>query len=83
MLVDIMMPGKDGFEVVTEVKRRMGKKSPVIIMLSSKSTEKDIMHGLSVGADDYVTKPFSPTELIERINIALLKQKAVKKAETE
>ncbi len=81
MLVDIMMPGKDGFEVVTEIKRRMGKRSPVIIMLSSRSTEKDIMHGLSVGADDYVTKPFSPTELIERINIALLKQKAVRVSE--
>jgi CheY-like chemotaxis protein len=73
MLVDIMMPQKDGYEVVSEVKKKMGENAPVAIMLTSKSEEEDMMEGLASGADDYITKPFSPTELIERINVALLK----------
>lgn len=73
ILVDVMMPKKDGYEVVTEIKKKMEHEAPVAIMLTSKSEEADMMKGLSAGADDYITKPFSPTELIERINVALLK----------
>jgi len=73
MLVDVMMPGKDGYQVVAEVKRKLGEDAPVTIMLTSKAEDADMVKGLAVGADDYITKPFSPRELIERINVALIK----------
>lgn len=75
MVVDVMMPGKDGYQVVSEVKKKLGDEAPVAIMLTSKAEESDMKKGLSVGADDYITKPFSPSELIERINVALIKSK--------
>jgi CheY-like chemotaxis protein len=73
MIVDILMPGKDGYQVVSEVKARLREDSPIIIMLTSKTEDADMVRGLSMGADDYITKPFSPRELIERINVALIK----------
>jgi CheY-like chemotaxis protein len=73
MIVDVMMPGKDGYQVVSEVKKRLGEKAPIAIMLTSKAEEADMVKGLSAGANDYITKPFSPRELIERINVALIK----------
>lgn len=73
MVVDVMMPGKDGYQVVAEVKQKLGEDSPVTIMLTSKAEDADMVKGLAVGADDYITKPFSPRELIERINVALIK----------
>lgn len=73
MIVDILMPGKDGYQVVNEVKAKLREDSPVIIMLTSKTEDADMVKGLSMDVDDYVTKPFSPRELIERINVALIK----------
>jgi CheY-like chemotaxis protein len=73
MLVDVMIPGKDGYEVASEVKRKLGEEAPVVIMLTSKAEDADMVKGLSSGADDYITKPFSPRELVERINVALIK----------
>lgn len=73
MIVDILMPGKDGYQVVSEVKAKLREDSPIIIMLTSKTEDEDMVRGLSMGADDYITKPFSPRELIERINVALIK----------
>ncbi len=81
MLVDVMMPKKNGYEVVSEIKKKMGKDAPVALMLTSKSEEQDMVEGLDAGADDYITKPFSPTELIERINVALLKGRRAAQAE--
>ena len=65
-LLDVMMPGIDGFEVC----RRMREKnqSSGIIMLTAKSQEMDKVNGLMIGADDYVTKPFSPSELVARVD---------------
>ena len=74
MIVDVLMPKKDGYQVISEVKEKMGKKAPIAIMLSAKAEAKDITKGLMGGADDYITKPFSPRELIERINVALIKK---------
>jgi DNA-binding response OmpR family regulator len=74
MIVDVLMPKKDGYQVITEVKEKMGKNAPIAIMLSAKAEAKDITKGLTGGADDYITKPFSPRELIERINVALIKK---------
>ncbi|MBQ7990066.1 MAG: response regulator transcription factor [Oscillospiraceae bacterium] len=66
-LLDIMMPGIDGFQVCKELR----KKSPTIgiIMLSAKTQEMDKVSGLMLGADDYITKPFSPSELTARIDV--------------
>jgi two-component system alkaline phosphatase synthesis response regulator PhoP len=69
ILLDLMLPGKDGFEVCREL-RRSGCKTP-IIMLTAKTQEIEKVTGLDLGADDYVTKPFSPKELRSRIKAVL------------
>jgi DNA-binding response OmpR family regulator len=69
ILLDVMLPGKDGFEVCREL-RRSGSKTP-IIMLTAKTQEAEKVLGLEIGADDYVTKPFSPRELRARVKAAL------------
>lgn len=65
VILDIMMPQKDGLETLEEI--RKDKNIPVI-MLSAKSEDIDKINGLNCGADDYVTKPFNPVELIARVN---------------
>ena len=65
VILDIMMPKKDGLETLEEI--RKDKNIPVI-MLSAKSEDIDKINGLNIGADDYVTKPFNPIELIARVN---------------
>lgn len=65
IIMDIMMPKKDGIETLEEI--RKDKNIPVII-LSAKSEDIDKINGLNIGADDYVTKPFNPIELIARVN---------------
>jgi len=74
MIVDVLMPKKDGYEVLAEVREKMGKRAPIAIVLSARAEAKDITKGLIGGADDYITKPFSPRELIERINVALIRK---------
>ena len=69
ILLDVMLPGKDGFDVCREL-RRAGIRTP-IIMLTAKAQEAEKVLGLDLGADDYVTKPFSPKELRARIRAAL------------
>lgn len=68
VVLDIMLPGRDGLEVLAELRR---ESDAYVIMLTAKSEEMDKIIGLSVGADDYITKPFSPRELIARIKAAL------------
>ncbi len=65
IILDIMMPEKDGIETLEEI--RKDKKIPVIL-LSAKSEDYDKIGGLNAGADDYITKPFNPLELIARVN---------------
>ena len=69
VILDVMLPGKDGFDVCREM-RRAGLTMP-IIMLTAKTQESDKVMGLEIGADDYVTKPFSPRELRARVKAAL------------
>ena len=69
VLLDVMLPGKDGFEVCREL-RRAGVRTP-IIMVTAKTHEAEKVLGLELGADDYVTKPFSPLELRARIKALL------------
>jgi DNA-binding response OmpR family regulator len=69
VILDVMLPRKDGFEVCREL-RRAGLRTPVIL-LTAKTQESDKVLGLELGADDYVTKPFSPRELRARVKAAL------------
>lgn len=69
IILDVMLPRKDGFEVCREL-RRAGLRTPMIL-LTAKTQESDKVLGLELGADDYVTKPFSPRELRARIKAAL------------
>lgn len=69
ILLDVMLPGADGFTVCRDV-RMKGLRTP-IIMLTAKGQEVDRVVGLELGADDYVTKPFSPRELLARIKAVL------------
>ena len=66
VLLDIMMPGIDGFTVCKRIRQQNSRVG--IIMLSAKTQEMDKVAGLSLGADDYVTKPFSPSELTARVD---------------
>ena len=68
IVLDIMLPGMDGLEVLTHLRR---ESNVYVLMLTAKAEEMDKIVGLSVGADDYLTKPFSPRELIARIKAAL------------
>lgn len=65
VILDIMMPNKDGIETLNEIRKNT---SIPVIMLSAKSEDEDKIKGLNLGADDYVTKPFNPLELIARVN---------------
>ncbi|MBP3360895.1 MAG: response regulator transcription factor [Clostridia bacterium] len=64
ILLDIMLPGMDGFEVCSKLRE---KKQTPVIFLSAKSDDIDKIRGLGLGADDYMTKPFSPNELVARV----------------
>ncbi len=68
MVLDIMLPGMDGLEVLTTLRR---ESDVYVILLTARVEETDRVVGLTLGADDYVTKPFSPRELVARIKAAL------------
>lgn len=76
IIMDIMMPKLDGFSAVKEIKKF---KNVPVIMLSARGEEYDKLFGFEIGADDYVVKPFSPKEVMARIN-AILKRNAAAKA---
>jgi two-component system alkaline phosphatase synthesis response regulator PhoP len=68
IVLDVMLPGMDGIELLSRLRR---ESNAYVIMLTAKAEETDKIVGLSVGADDYLTKPFSPRELVARIKAAL------------
>ncbi len=68
IILDIMLPGMDGLELLSNLRR---ESNVYVIMLTAKTEETDKIIGLSVGADDYITKPFSPRELSARVKAAL------------
>jgi two-component system alkaline phosphatase synthesis response regulator PhoP len=68
IVLDIMLPGLDGIELLSRLRR---ESDVYVIMLTAKAEETDKIVGLSVGADDYLTKPFSPRELVARVKAAL------------
>lgn len=77
VLMDIMMPKLDGFSAVKEIKKM---KDVPVIMLSARGEEYDKLFGFELGIDDYVTKPFSPKEVMARVNAIIRRRKAVKDA---
>jgi len=67
MFLDVMMPKKNGYEVCQEVKGDPGLSDIYVIMLTAKGQEADREKGLSLGADEFITKPFSPMKVVERV----------------
>src|SRR5215216_897926 len=72
IILDLMLPGIDGIELLSRLRR---ESEVYVIMLTARTEETDKIVGLSVGADDYVTKPFSPRELVARVKAALRRLK--------
>jgi DNA-binding response OmpR family regulator len=74
VIADVMMPKMNGYEMVAGIKSGLGAQAPAVLMLTAKGQTSDIVQGLGSGADDYVVKPFSPRELVERIQVALARR---------
>lgn len=84
VILDLMLPDIDGLEICKDIRKREEWSSIHIIMLTAKSEEMDKIIGLELGADDYVTKPFAPKELVARVKAVLrrkIPQKEVEKIE--
>jgi two-component system phosphate regulon response regulator PhoB len=77
LLLDWMLPGMSGVELARRLRREETTAHLPIILLTARSGENDRVHGLEVGADDYVTKPFSPRELIARVHAVLRRSQTV------
>lgn len=67
ILLDLMLPYIDGFELIKRIRKKNAWENIPILILSGSESEKDIVHGLNAGANDYMVKPFQPMELIARI----------------
>jgi phosphate regulon transcriptional regulator PhoB len=77
VLLDILLPDEDGFEICKRLRADERMKSLPVIFLTAKSEEMDRVLGLEIGADDYVVKPFSPRELVARVKAVLRRQERV------
>lgn len=73
IVLDLMLPGRDGYSVFREIRRDARTSRIPVIMLTARAQTEDRIQGLEAGADDYLTKPFSPKELVLRVN-AILKR---------
>src|SRR5579859_2702840 len=71
LILDIMLPGKDGLEICRLVKKHFGTKAPPILIMSARGQELDVDAGESAGADDYLIKPFPPRALLEHVQALL------------
>lgn len=76
IVTDIMMPIMGGKELVMELKKNPETKTIPVVMLTSRTLEKEIIEGFSLGVEDYIKKPFSPQELIVRIKTVLARSKS-------
>jgi len=75
VLLDLMLPGRSGLELAQQLKQSATTRSIPIIMVSAKGEEADRIKGLEAGADDYIAKPFSPREMVARVNAVLRRAK--------
>ena len=73
-LLDVMMPRLDGWEVTRELRRTPSTQSMAVILLTARAQDADLARGFSAGADDYIAKPFSPNDLVTRIEALLERQ---------
>ncbi|MFZ4622301.1 MAG: response regulator transcription factor [Bacteroidota bacterium] len=76
VITDVMMPVMGGKELVMELKKDPKTKSIPVVMLTSRTLEKEIVEGFSLGVEDYIKKPFSPQELIVRVKTVLMRKKS-------
>lgn len=74
-LLDVMLPGSDGFDLCRQIRSTPDLARTPVIFLTAKSAESDRVKGLELGGDDYITKPFSPRELVARVRTVLRSQK--------
>jgi hypothetical protein len=74
MILDVMMPDMDGFELCRNVREKI---DCPILFLTAKTTETDVIQGLAMGADDYIRKPFTPSELVSRVNAHIRREKRI------
>ncbi len=82
IILDLMLPKLDGLEVCTRIRQQLGGNDPYILMLTARGEEIDRVIGLSTGADDYLTKPFSPRELVARVRALLRRSLRHREAES-
>ncbi len=82
IVLDLMLPGRNGFQVFKELRLDSRTKSIPILMLTAKAQLDDVISGLELGADDYLTKPFSPKEMVLRVK-ALLRRSKLTESRTE
>ena len=75
ILLDVMMPLMTGFEVLSALRHNEKTRDIPILMVTAVSTEEEVLKGLKLGADDYITKPFSPNELAARVKTTLLRRR--------
>jgi len=80
IVLDLMLPGMSGFEVLEQLRAEESTRDVAILMLTARKDEPDRIKGLSLGADDYLTKPFSPQELILRVGAILRRMQAGQQA---
>jgi DNA-binding response OmpR family regulator len=80
VILDVRLPGRDGFEVLRELRR---DSEVYVIMLTARTEEADKLVGLTVGADDYITKPFSPRELVARVKAVLRRGREPRRPDDE
>jgi len=71
VVLDLMLPGMTGYEVLEQIRANEPTRDVAVLMLTARREEPDRIHGLSLGADDYLTKPFSPQELVLRVGAIL------------
>lgn len=83
ILCDIMMPGKDGYEVLEVLRKKVLTSTTPFIFLTAKNTREDLRRGMALGADDYISKPFTIDELITSVNTRLKKAEEFKKRSEE
>ncbi len=75
ILLDVMMPVMDGYEVLRQIKEDENLKSIPVIMLTARAQERDVVKGIDLGAQDYITKPFHPAELLVQVKRILAKSR--------
>ena len=83
IVLDVMMPVKDGFEVLSELRQTEHGRQMAIVMLTAKAAPSDILRGTRLGADHYITKPFDPGDVLDRLAFHALRRNPGARTETE